>query len=117
MRTANKNKSIPVDIIDFSPYFSINFPVTKEGANIANAWAETTLAAWLVPNPHPTIAIGEEVIIRFITPYAIIEQTIETKITGLFKIVTSGLFKFALFELALSFILPPDDFDGGIGLT
>ena len=90
-----------MDTIDFSPYFSINFPVIKEGANIANAWAETTLAAWLVPNPHPTIAIGEEVIIRFITPYAIIEQLIETKITGLLKIVISGLF-----NLPLSFMFP-----------
>ena len=115
--TACKNKVIPPDIIDFLPYFFNQLFLIKESENIANAWAETTLAAWFAQNSHTTIAIGKEVIMRFITPNLIMEQLIETNITKLFKVTAKDLFDFSTSEIKFLFPFPSTDFEELCGLT
>tara|TARA_B100000900_G_scaffold105687_1_gene87753 strand:+ start:1126 stop:1341 length:216 start_codon:yes stop_codon:yes gene_type:complete len=54
---------------------------------------------------------------RFITPYAIMEQLIETNMAGLFKITAKDLFGFSIMKIKLSFPLPSIDFEELCGLT
>jgi len=54
---------------------------------------------------------------RFITPYAIMEQLIETNITGLLKITVKDLFDFSISKIKFLFPLPSTDFEELLGLT
>ena len=63
------------------------------------------------------IASGEEVIMRFITPYAIMEQLIETNIAGLLKITAKDLLDFSNSGIIFLFPLSSTSFEKLCGLT
>ena len=84
---AAKQRNIsPTPIIGFTPNRRMKWPVKKDGIDIASTCVITTSAALLWLNPHPTIANGAEVIIRFIRAYEIIPQIIAVRIGAVVRI-------------------------------